>query len=102
MIKIRKNVFETNSSSVHSLCMTSKDKFDKWEKGELIWDKYNEEFIKPDGLNLNNHHYGNYRYYTYDDFFNNYEKMDWDTFCDSYETESGEVVYAFGYYGYDS
>ena len=36
MIKIRKNVFETNSSSVHSLCMTSKDKFDKWEKGEIV------------------------------------------------------------------
>ena len=99
MIKIRKNVFETNSSSVHSLCMTSKDKIDRWKKGELIWDNDSKEFVEPDGLDLDDEYY---RYYTYDDFFNNYEKMDFDTFCDSYETESGEVVYAFGYYGYDS
>ena len=79
--------------------MTSKDKIDRWKKGELIWDNDSKEFVEPDGLDLDDEYY---RYYTYDDFFNNYEKMDFDTFCDSYETESGEVVYAFGYYGYDS
>ena len=47
MIQIRKNVFETNSSSTHSLVMAVKSEFDKWELDEYYycksWWKYSEE-----------------------------------------------------------
>lgn len=35
--QIRIGTFETNSSSTHSLVMMSKEKFDKFKKGELFW-----------------------------------------------------------------
>ena len=33
---IRLGVFETNSSSAHSLILISKETFDKWKNGELV------------------------------------------------------------------
>lgn len=38
-IKIRRGVFETNSSSVHSLVMCTDDDYYKWKKGEILYDK---------------------------------------------------------------
>lgn len=37
MIQIRKNVFETNSSSTHSLVMAVASDFDKWKSGEMYY-----------------------------------------------------------------
>ena len=37
MLQIRKNVFETNSSSTHSLVIATASEFDKWENGELYY-----------------------------------------------------------------
>ena len=34
--QIRIGVFETNSSSTHSLTMCSRDDYEKWEKGEIL------------------------------------------------------------------
>ena len=45
--QIRKGVFETNSSSVHSLTICGADTFKKWENGELLYDNWRDEFIKP-------------------------------------------------------
>jgi len=36
MKSIRQNTFETNSSSVHSLTLTSKSEYAAWEKGDVI------------------------------------------------------------------
>lgn len=38
MKQIRYNVFETNSSSTHSLILMNETDYDKWVKGELILD----------------------------------------------------------------
>lgn len=35
--QIRRGVFETNSSSVHSITMCSDSEFDRWENGELLF-----------------------------------------------------------------
>lgn len=35
MLQIRQGVFETNSSSTHSITMCSKDEYKKWMSGEL-------------------------------------------------------------------
>lgn len=49
--QIRMNVFETNSSSTHSLTMCSEEEFEQWEKGEVLFDAWgSEKFIKA--LNL--------------------------------------------------
>ena len=52
---IREGVFETNSSSTHSLIMLPESEFKKWKNGELLYqedtpwiedDKLREEFVK--------------------------------------------------------
>lgn len=37
IFQVRQGVFETNSSSTHTLTICSKDDFDKWERGEVFW-----------------------------------------------------------------
>lgn len=37
MLKIRKNVFETNSSSTHCLVIGTASDFEKWEDGEVYY-----------------------------------------------------------------
>lgn len=50
MIQIRSGVFETNSSSTHSLTMCTQEEFDKWVKGELVFDSWNDCFAEPISL----------------------------------------------------
>lgn len=46
--KIRRRVFETNSSSTHSLTMCSGEEFEKWKNGELLFDEWGkEDFVSP-------------------------------------------------------
>lgn len=44
MLKIRHNVFETNSSSTHSITMCTKDQYEQWKNGELYWYRWGESF----------------------------------------------------------
>ena len=44
--QIRHSVFETNSSSTHSLTICSKEKFEAWKRGDVLFDQWSEEFIK--------------------------------------------------------
>lgn len=93
--QVRLNVFETNSSSIHSLTMCSKADFDRWINGELLYDKWNKclvELTKERSDDEDN------EYLTYEQF-KNYNCLGYNTFVDSYTTENGECVKAFGYYG---
>ena len=47
--KVRRGVFETNSSSTHSLTMCSKEDFEKWEAGKLLFKQYEEIFVPFNG-----------------------------------------------------
>ena len=50
--QIRRNIFETNSSSTHSLIICSEEEFKAWEKGEIYFDEYGKEkFISNTGIN---------------------------------------------------
>ena len=120
--QIRQGVFETNSSSTHSLTMMMKNDYKRWENENLYlyqgsgwgWD-----FNKP----INNTLYTkdevvefvkNYKYYDSEDEIN-YElirDMDFISFDDEgseylegfyeeFTTPSGETIVAFGEYGYD-
>lgn len=41
----RIGVFETNSSSVHSMTIVSAEDYHKWENGELFYDTWNERLV---------------------------------------------------------
>lgn len=43
--QIRHGVFETNSSSTHSLQICTKEEFEKWKNGEILLDYWKEEFV---------------------------------------------------------
>lgn len=95
--QIRRGVFETNSSSVHSLTMCTQSDYDRWKNGELIYDYWDGKLIPIDELDDD---YDEGRYYTYDRF-NDYECFDFETYERDFTTDSGETVVGFGYYGHD-
>ena len=102
MLKVRIGVFETNSSSVHSITIVPEEKFKEWKNGKLIFDKWDEVLVDSGEINPDDLDYyeREYRYYTYDDF-NDWEKLEYETYHERYETESGDKIVAFGYYGRD-
>lgn len=44
MRHVRNGVFETNSSSTHSLTICTEEEFKKWKSGELLFDDWNDCF----------------------------------------------------------
>lgn len=44
-ISVRRGIFETNSSSVHSLTMCNKSDYDAWKDGELIYNYYQHKLV---------------------------------------------------------
>lgn len=117
MKQIRRGVFETNSSSTHSLTLCSKDEYSKWEKGEVLFNRWNENFsTKEEAINkLKSKSYYDSADLTNEDEINNtlkeegyytesefWDDIDMETFHSTYKTTSGEEVVAFGYYGYNS
>lgn len=131
MIKIRQGVFETNSSSVHSMIMCSLDQYKDLEQGNLLIDRYKDTIVTiGEAINIYNQYYQtknkipidipkeealkilcgdedsdddnwrqfcllkNYNYNIGDGYY-------YDDFYDTYVTQNGETVVAFGYYGND-
>lgn len=120
---VRQGVFETNSSSVHSLTMATKDDYEKFENGELFYITFiypyfanvHKDFISRDELyqiakelgfdgkiedtdELLNFFDGDV--VSYDLFWDSdHERFEY--FTDEFTTPKGETVVAFGYYGYD-
>ena len=114
--QIRRGVFETNSSSVHSLTMCSREEYEKWENGEVLYYKWEDKFatreeiikeLKNDSW-LSNVNWDDEEevysvfseegIYTCKEFF---EDQWFETFKQSHTTPSGDKVVAFGYYGHD-
>lgn len=56
MKQIRRNVFETNSSSTHSITMANSDDYSKWQKGNLYlndgWMSSDSEYVKEKFVTL--------------------------------------------------
>ena len=128
MIQIRHNVFETNSSSSHSLVVCTKDQYDKFKKLKLFYidsSAFEEKFLPVEEIidKLFNMHkldvdaheelknmlkendiegIEDYLrdYYVYS--FNTYGDADWaeENYYTEYKTPGGETISIFGYYGY--
>lgn len=119
MIQIRKNVFETNSSSTHSLVMCSDDTYVKWVRGEMYYCNWLPSSAKSLAKQTN--------FYTEDEAkaicemageswdedraAESYDKrfLTYEEFCDtdeleieeySYTTEKGDKIRAVAKYGY--
>lgn len=123
--QVRRGVFETNSSSVHSLTMCSKSEYDEFEKGNMYIERWGsriyskEELIekfketrdwrtkelKYSGVDWNNEEEFN-RVLEETDFVTGDKywgivSEEYETFEKSYTGKNGESVVAFGYYGHD-
>lgn len=52
MKQVRRGVFETNSSSTHTLTICSKEEYEGWQRGELIYDSYKNKLVDKDSVNV--------------------------------------------------
>jgi len=110
-IQVRRGLFETNSSSVHTLVMCDESDFDKWKDGELVYDYIDGVLISTDNEKYvewskmtdeeKEYHWSKYDYLTYDDFFENYDVIPYERFEKNFSTKNGDSVVAFGYFGND-
>ena len=130
MRQIRRNVFETNSSSVHSITICMKSDFDKWISGEVYlnknggWRSYSvykrKQFVtKEEAIDiLIKSEYSPVRdltaleddeledyfrdkgIYTYDNYVNDYFES-FESYEQSFTTPNRDEIVAFGYYGHD-
>lgn len=103
MKQVRQSVFETNSSSVHSLTMCSGQQMQDWKDGKLFYKEYGREDWIPATLELlamDPEDRVDDGIYTYDEFWDKVDdSWEYEGFEDSYTTPNGEKVFAFGYYG---
>jgi hypothetical protein len=119
--QIRRGVFETNSSSTHSLTMMMKSDYDRWQTEQLYLYEggYGWKFKEPIKNNLYTKDEvmkfaKNNRYYHGEEEIDNETMRDmgfisWDDegneylegFYEGFTTPSGETIVAFGEYGYD-
>lgn len=125
MRTIRIGTFETNSSSTHSITMCMESDYEKWKKGEMYWNRWNDELVPKEevekemaelrkefitdnpGFDENSEEWqekfeeyinSDKIYYTYEEFYS-YEYMEYETYKSEFITPNGEKVISFGYYG---
>ena len=130
MRQIRRGIFESNSSSVHTLTICMKEDYNKWIKGKVYLNNFygvsnslyrDKEFVTRDeALHIilksnwvpddfpDNEDWNKEEIQSYideileDDFikFDNYGN-DFEWFEEEYKTPLNEDIIAFGYYGHD-
>ena len=119
---IRLGVFETNSSSTHTMVIMSEEEYDKWRKGELLKYRWEDKFITKEENDeiikrLVEDYAKEYNIpvedvdiddlkYEYDDdiayTFEEYDdRMDLESDIEEYTTKSGEKLIIKCWYGYD-
>ena len=113
--QIRRGVFETNSSSTHSISIVSQEEYDLWKKGNLYFDGYKSFYSEEEALKSlrDSKYHENLDYSdkyavdsalrdedlkTYSEFWDNDEL---EGYSESFTTKSGDNVIAFGMYGND-
>lgn len=46
MISVRQSVFETNSSSTHSVTICNESDYERWKRGEILFAPYENRFVE--------------------------------------------------------
>lgn len=96
MKTIRYGVFETNSSSTHSLIICTDEEYQKWIDGEMILDRDFEKIAPmPSDFELEE---DSWRYVKYDEFD---DKISQEPYHEEYTTPHNDKIHVFGWYGYD-
>ena len=121
MFKIRQGVFETNSSSVHSMIMCNDKEYEKLDNGELFIHPWNESLMTFDEA-VRRYYKDCSAYdaeqfeqmsreeqietleknviaYSLEGWLNRHEYCE--SFGQTYQTANGEIIHAVGYYGND-
>ena len=119
---IRQSIFETNSSSTHSLTIMTQDQWKEFEKTDKWLADYSGKLHLVDDLIpmikkyypevdcndrqacidfLTNPEECDERYYTYDTWGNFGWWESFQTYEEEFETPSGDKMIAVGIYGYD-
>ena len=120
--QIRRGVFETNSSSMHTLTICSKEEFEAFERGDYYFDYWNDEIVTPEKVieqtKLQDGYEGGddfdkaiafwrcdedlyedeLRFLTHEEYTENDRYYYYEQ---EYTTDNGDEVVAFGYYGND-
>lgn len=75
--QIRRSVFESNSSSTHSLTMCSEEEFEQWKNGKLLFDEWgSESFVKANSLSDEDKKYAAQDYENHkDEFFKDWSDL---------------------------
>lgn len=120
---IRRNVFETNSSSIHSLTMVNEEEYNRWQRGEIYIDE-GDNFYTPEEVlekvkkycpeinsleQISEYNEENdtnllreMRIYSFEDYWEYYEEeCYYEGFAKTFTTKNGDRVVAFGYSGSD-
>ena len=118
MIKIRKSVFETNSSMTHSLVLLNDKDYVSWKNNELYIDFYTGKLYTTEEVEaIMIHKFGHdLRDYPDIEAFDRQVVYDMDAFClryydnkidgwfETYDASyviDGKSIHAIGYYGHD-
>lgn len=73
--------------------MCSKEDYDRWKKGELLFNNWSDKLVEVSEEDLNDEDMYTYDKYWDDEYLEEFEQ--------TFTTSSGEVVVAFGKYGMD-
>jgi hypothetical protein len=112
MLQIRRDIFETNSSSVHAMTICTKDEYEKFMNGELYWDSRGDKLMTKEEIlaremkeswNAGIDPEELFRSLVEEREYKTYENFDYDfeSFEYHHTTPSGDQIVAFGYSGYD-
>ena len=105
--QIRRGIFETNSSSVHSLTIVDENEYLRWRNGEMYF-RDNElidkeivmsEFEHSDAENFD-YFLEDYDYKAFEDYWDDAREYE-NTFEENYTTKNKDNIVAFGYSGYN-
>lgn len=110
--QIRQSVFETNSSSTHSIAICSAEEYEKFKNGELAINDWTNKMMpisqlvhNPDYDEEETGYYIDPANSSYDNEYQDYETFMESDYLESYEfpytTKSGDKIVAFGKYGHD-
>lgn len=94
MFSVRRNVFETNSSSTHSICICTEEDYKKWENGEKLWDYYSDKLVDVNEVPEEERNTWDFRDCDFDEYCREWYET-------KFTTPSGDKMVAFGLYGYD-